>query len=455
MKKIAIALLSFALFFSAVSSAALPTQPDSEYSFLDDPEWRMRFIGSYGFLSGVEPEIRPAELEMLREVIDLMKANPRAAAAMLEQQVGADSSAALDFVLGNLYFQNGDQTKAILHYKDALQKFPDFQRAHKNLGLLRVQSIDYRGALENLSRAIELGDRDGRSYGLMGYCYINLENYVAAEAAYRNAIMQQPDVRDWKLGLARSLLAMEHYKDAAALFGALIEEDPKDANSWMLQANAYLGMDQPLEAAVNLETVRILGDAKSTSLVLLGDIYMNEGMPELAKNAYLSAISREGDAASFETAYRAADLLVRSRSYKQAEEIIASIDKRYAKKLSQDDELKLLTLKAKIARSQGRDSQAAELLTSIVERDGTRGDALLELASYYYGKGDTARAVMLVERAAKLEGFEYQALLDHAQFMVSERDYNQAAKLLRRALDIKHEVRVEQFLARVELALSR
>ena len=46
----------------------------------------------------------------------------------------------------------------------------------------------------------------------MGYCYINLENYLAAEQAYRNAILQQPDTRDWKLGLARSLLAMEQYR---------------------------------------------------------------------------------------------------------------------------------------------------------------------------------------------------------------------------------------------------
>jgi hypothetical protein len=37
--------------------------------------------------------------------------------------------------------------------------------------------------------------------------------------------------------------------------------------------------------------------------------------------------------------------------------------------------------------------------------------------------------------------------------MVSERDYRKAAELLRRALQLKSEPRVEEFLARVEQAI--
>ena len=181
---------------------------------------------------------------------------------------------------------------------------------------------------------------------------------------------------------------------------------------------------------------------------------MNEKMPELAKNAYLAAIDKDGSATQFETAYRAAELLVRSRANADAQQIVASIDERYAGKLTQDQELELLTLKAKLARAQGREQDAAKLLTTIVERDGTRGGALLELAAYYHEQGDSARANLLVERAEKLEGFEYQALLDHAQFLVSERNYTEAAALLRRALEIKYEARVERFLSRVELAAA-
>ncbi|MCG8589597.1 MAG: tetratricopeptide repeat protein, partial [Proteobacteria bacterium] len=393
-------------------------------------------------------------LELLREVIDLMQVNPRAAATMLGQQTGEDSSAALDFILANLDFQNGHLDAAVERYEKALAKFPDFRRAHKNLGLLRVQRGEFKPAVEHLGRAVELGDRDGRNYGLLGYSYINLERHLAAEQAYRNAILQQPETRDWKLGLARALLAMEKYKEAVALFKGLIEERPDAAAAWILQANAYLGLEEPLAAAVNLEAVRMLGKAQTSSLVLLGDIYMNAGMPDFAKSAYLEVIETDAAGAQFTTAYRAADLLTRSRAFGEAGDILQSIEARY-QKLPQDDELKLLTLKAKVARAQGRKREAAKLLESIVERDGTRGDALLELAAYYHEQGNTPKALLLVERAQNLEAFEYQALLDHAQFMVAERDYRRAAELLRGALRLRDEPRVERFLARVEQAIRR
>lgn len=429
--------------------------PWSGANVLDDPVWRAHFLGTYGVLSGAEPEIRATEREILREVIELMKVDTGAAAAMLEGQVTADSSAAVDFILANLQFQNGALESAMKRYEAALAKFPDFRRAHKNLGLLKVQKGDYAGAIVNLSKAIELGDRDGRSYGLLGYCYINAEKYVAAEQAYRNAILQQPDTRDWKLGLARSLLAMQRHKEAAALFGELIAANPEDSAAWMLQANAFLGQDDPMSAAVNLETVRMMGKADTRSLVLLGDIYMSAEMPDLARSAYLEVVERDKERTQFRAAFRAAGLLLRTRAYDDAREILGAIERRYEGKLAANEELELWTLRAKLARAEGKAAEAAKMLESIVARDGTRGDALLELASYQRSAGERERALLLIERAERLESFRYPALLEHAQLLVDEKDYGRAADVLRKALQIKSEPRVEQFLARVEQAARR
>jgi len=444
-----------ALALAAAAPAAAQQKPWTGRSVFDDPEWQARFLGSYGFLSGAEPDIRDDEVEVLRDVIELMKTDRVAAAARLQEEIGDDSSAAIDFVLANLYFQNDQLESAVKYYRSAISKFPDFRRAHKNLGLLLVQRSDFAGALEHISRAIELGDRDGRNYGLMGYAYINQENYLSAEQAYRNAILQDPGTKDWKVGLARCLLAMERYKEAVALFDELIAESPDDSTFWLLQANAYLGLEQPAAAAVNLEAVRMMGKAQHSSLVLLGDIYMTLGIPELAKTAYLEVIEADRGSAQFETAFRAANLLVRTRSFAEAEEILASIDARYAGKLDADEQLEVMTLRAKAARGQGREKEAAKILETIVERDGTRGDALLELAAYYRAQDDTERALFLIERAENLEAFEHPALLTHAQVAVGQRDYAKAAELLRRAQQIKPEPRVERFLAKVEDAAGR
>ena len=381
-----------------------------------------------------------------------MKSNPRTAATVLAQRTGGNSSAALDFILANLRFQNGQTTEAVESYEQALEKFPDFRRAHKNLGLLMVQVNEFDGAVDHLTRAIELGERDGRAYGLLGYCYVNLESYVAAESAYRNAILQQPNSRDWQLGLARALNAQEKYAESAALFSAFLEKHPKDASAWKLQANAFLGLDQPMAAAVNLEAVRMLGEADASTLQLLGDIYMTEGIADLAKEAYLEVIRTDAKGARFETAFRAADLLHRGQADREASQMLSSIDKRYGGKLSADDQLRLMTLKAKVKRSQGDAKGAARLLEQIVERDGTRGEALLELARYHRDQGNDQRALLLLERAQKLEAFEYTAIVERAQFYVGRRDYDRAAGLLRQALRIKREPRIERFLARVESA---
>ena len=233
---------------------------------LEDPQWRDHFLGSYGFLADVESQPTAGELEVLREVLEVMKVNPEAAAATLQAQVGDNSSASLDFVLANLQFQSGQLDAAMANYERALGKHPDFLRAHKNLGLLRVQKgDDWPKAAEHLSRAVELGDRDGRSYGLLGFSHLNLGNHLAAEQAYRNAVLAEPDVRDWKLGLARALVATEKHDEAVAIFDMLIGEDPNDATAWLLQANAYLGLDRPDAAAVNLEAVRMMGKAGTSS----------------------------------------------------------------------------------------------------------------------------------------------------------------------------------------------
>jgi Tfp pilus assembly protein PilF len=221
----------------------------------------------------------------------------------------------------------------------------------------------------------------------------------------------------------------------------------------MLQANAYLGLEQPMAAAVNLEAVRMMGKAQTSSLVLLGDIYMNAGMSELAKSAYLEVIRNDAKGAQLETALRAVDLLLRTHADADAEELIGSIQTQYAKKLDTDDELRLLTLKARLARAQGKGAQAAELLESIVRRDGTRGDALLELATYYGDHGQREKAILLVKRAAKVEGFEQKALVANAQMMVSERKYAEAAELLHQAQENKYEPRIARYLSHVEQAI--
>lgn len=439
------------LLAAGLAAGSLTAQSDISNQLWSDPTFVKEFLGSYGFLAGAEPQISNEEKEALRNLIDLIKASPKAAIQALEPQITKSSSAAFDFILANLYFQDGNLAKAEQYYGNAVVKHPDFRRAYKNLGLVQVQKGDFDKAIKTISKAMELGEVDGRSYGLLGYGYLTQERYYPAETAYRQAILMQPDVTDWKVGLARCLLETERYADAIALFDTLLLDHPDKADYWLLQGNAYLGKGDSLAAAKNLEVVRRMGAADLGTLTLLGDIYMNNQAPDLALDAYLAA-AEKATAQDSKPLLRAAELLARTGSYDQSKTMIGRIRAKLGDALAEADELQLLTTEAKIARAEGDDEAAARLLNQIVERDALNGDALIELANYYADQGDMAKAINRFEQAEKIEAFEREALVAHAQARVRNGQYKEALPLLRRALQLKPDSNLEDYATRVERA---
>lgn len=441
--------LGLALNATSLHAQRSATNPGAE--LWKDPEFVKTFIGSYAFLIGYEPKISDEEKEALRALIDLIKASPQAAIAQLRPQVKASSSAAFDFILANLYFQEGNLKEAEQFYKTAVKKYPNFRRAYKNLGLVQVQGGNFKDAIPSIAKALELGEVDGRAYGLLAYGYLTEGKYYPAEAAYRQAILIQPDQKDWKIGLARCLLETERYNEAISLFDTLLQDEPDNSDFWLLQSNAFIGNEQSLRAAQNLEVVRRMGKAELSTLTLLGDIYMNNTIPDLALNAYLSAVEM-AQPQDVDALLRATNILTRSTNFEQAANLIKDIRKNNALTLSPKQDLELLNQEAKIARAEGNDDAAVVILNKIVERDALNGEAIIELANYYADKDMLPEAINRYEQAAKINAFERQALIAHGQTLVRNAKYRDALPLLKRALQLKAEPNLEDYTARVERA---
>lgn len=420
----------------------------------NDPQFQKEFTASYGTLAGYEPTLSEEDKSTLRTLIKIIKARPEQAIKQLSEQIKEDDSAAFDFILANLYFQEGDLINAEKFYLQAIKKYPAFRRAYKNLGFVNIQSGDYVSAINSISKSMELGDVDGRAYGLLAYSYLTQENYYPAEAAYRQAILMQPEVVDWKLGLARCLLEMGQYSDAVAIFETLIKNDPNNTDYWVLQSNAYLGLDESLKAARNLEVVQRLNKADIQTLSLLGDIYMNNEMPDLALNAYLLAAELAQDE-DLDLLIKSAKVLTLTVNYEQAETIIGKIRNDFSDKIDEADDLELLTYEAKIARAKGQDDLAASLLIQIIERDLLNGEAIIELAKYYADQGKLPEAITRFEQAQKIRKYERPALVAHAQILVNNKRYDEALPLLNRALRIESDRNLKDYKDRVERAARK
>jgi len=429
----------------------VPVPEDHELAGIwNDPGFTKRLLGSYGFAPDVEPRLKPEEyMSYTNSVVPLLGADQARAMRELEALIQPDSSAVFEFTLGNLYFQDGDFTNAVRYFDQATAKWPSYRRAWQSMGFALARDGKYAEAIEPLSRAIALGGADSKAYGLLGFSYMNADLYVSAEAAYRQAMLLEPENADYKLGIVKCMVAQQNYTAALALLEELLRQHPDREQLWTLQANVLLQTERSAEAAVNFEILRRMDKASPESLALLGDIYMTREATELALQAYLEAIKKDGGS-NIKRSLRAADIMVSRGAWDEALALFAEIRRVSGDRLQGADEMKLLKLESKVAMATGAGEDAIRTLEQIVEMNPLDGEALLLAGDYYSRNGDRERAQLRYGTASKIEGYEADALVKLAQMQVQAGRYPDAMDLLRKAQKIKPRDNVQRYLDAIE-----
>jgi tetratricopeptide (TPR) repeat protein len=416
----------------------------------NDPAFSKDFMGSYGIHPEVEPKLPESQVPTMQTVQKMMGQDMKATAAELESVITPDMSAMFDFVLGNIYFQEGQLDKAAKWFQSAVDKFPKFRRAHKNLGLAYAKKGDLAKSIKPLTRYIELGGNDAITYGLLGTALMAQEDYVSAETAFRSALMFSPHAVDYKVALIKCLFQQKKFAEVASLTQGLIEASPDRPDFWLLQANAYLGQNLPAKAAENLEILDRLGKAPADALFLLGDIYANQGSLSLAANAYVRAIRTPGETNSKNVLQRAKKILAQGGNDPTREVLAALREKNGFDKLDAEHKKELLKLESRIALSEGAGEEAAKVLENIVQMDPLDGDALMLLGQHCGRSGEVEKACFYYERAAQIPAFEADAKTRHAQLLVGQSRLEEAIPLLRRAQELKPRESVGEYMVKVE-----
>lgn len=426
-----------------------------DLSIWDEELFQKQFLGSYGVNAEIEPRVTVVEQEQMQKVMDILSEDDDMEKAMkqLMKVTKKSSSAIFDFTIGNFYFQQDKLEEALVGYDQAIAKFPSFRRAYKNAGLIHVRNGDFKKALPFLTKTIELGGHTSIAYGLLGFSYGSTENHLCAESAYRQAILLDSETIDWQLGLARSFFKQQKFGDAVSLCNTLIKKKPTHGDFWLLQANAYLGLKQPMRAAENYEYVNALGKATSASMTMLADIYINESRWDMAADAYLRAFELDPNADPAKP-LRAAKVLAARGSLEQSKRVLHRVAEKKST-LDQKDLKELLKLQARVAVAEGGGEGVVKILEEVVEVDPLDGEALILLAQHY-GRNVPEKAVFYYERAANIEKHEAEAKLRHGQLLVGQSKYQDALPLLRRAYELKPRSDIEDYLKQVErIAKSR
>lgn len=465
----------FALGMSSLSAEPLKVSP----GLFQTPEFKQRFVGSYGFLPAVEPKVDQEEAGVIAELSEILsqgrfkEAETHLLNFIQERKNPVDGSgeskdvsAALIFTLGNLYYQNGRVADGEQAYQIAIKRFPDYRRAHKNLALLYARSDRLQEALPHLMKAIDLGESDHLTFGLLGHAMLSEDKAMAAEAAFRQAYLLKPDEKDWKIGLAQALLAKEAWEQAAALMQTLIDESPDDPAMWMQQANCFIQMDEVMRAAENYEILRLKGLADESALNQLGDIYANQEQPLLALGAYLSAM-KMSEVVKVERSLKAAKYLLQLEAPREAARLMSELRELAGESMSKDEQITALLIESDIAAVDQKLDEASAFLGRALELSPADGSARVKLGQILVeraGEVDSeaeieslkadARTQFLLAGDDRDQDVAYQANLKFAQLLVKDQQYMKALPKLEEAVRLKSGSKqsIEQYLRRVQRA---
>jgi tetratricopeptide (TPR) repeat protein len=477
MNRHVILLKSILVTFITTSSALADDFTNAIKAQMQSPSFAKEFVGSYGILSDIEPQVSDAEQKVLTRLQVLFSeskfkdAENLLIAFIKETENPTDPartpgviSPAMVFVLGNLYFQSERMDEAKRAFDEAIKRFPRFRRAYTNLGYLYISQNKIDDALKSFQKSVTLGDNSPRVMGMLGYCYLSKQNPLAAENAYRQAYLTDPESRDWKLGMAQALLLQDKNAEAASMFGILIKENQQDKQLWMRQTAAYLAMDRKDEAILNLETLRLMKLADESNLTLLGNLYMDQGQANLALTAYSEAIALS-KTLNLAQALKSARIL---NDYGFPDDATTLINKirTSGSTLSPEERVQLELTDVKVARSLNQTERVGQLLAGLLANSPTNTEVLLEMAKHYdllsRDEVDEEKKRKLSNEAkthyllaAGAESTAYQANLSYGQMLVRESRTLDALPYLEKALSLKKSESLDQYVSRVRRAADR
>ncbi len=432
-----------------------------------DPLWqsdlfRKTVTGSFGIDSRIEPRITVDEEFYLDASAKKMEIKDRDGAIKVLRDCSLlAESPILLFSLATFEFEAGELELAVVNLNKALTKFPNFRDAHRNLAIILVQQEEYKGAVEHLVRAIELGSRESISMGLLGYCHAVQNHHQAALDAYRLASLTQPAQRQWKKGEAHALQTLSRSQQAVSIFQQLIDEKPDELNLWLAQADNWIALKRPIDAIVNLELAHRANELTADAILSLGHLYLQNGLPELALQRYQLAMAQNAAPVSLNRAIEALELLANTAEWEKAVILSKQIRdtgifpaKTGEEKIDSKVFSRFYRMQALIELEVGNAKEGERLIAEWLSKEPLDGLALILLARFKEQGDAREEAEMLLERAELLPEYAAAAHRAHGKLLVNTRDYDRALKHLEQSQTLEPSATLADYVRAVKELLD-
>ena len=399
----------------------------------------------------LEPTVTEKEAKLLENAVTLATTtNTAQAIALLDTKARPKASAALDFAIGNFYFQSENYKAATEAYRHAITKLPTFRNARRNLGRVHLLMGQEKEAIHVYQALVEEGLGDADTLLLLGHGLIGQSHYVSAENAYRQLLLLKPTSLDAQQGLVKCLLQQERYREARSLLKNILSTTPTHAELWSLLANVNMALDNMDNAICALETARRLELIDGAMLSRLGDLYLNRHQPTEAITHYEAAL-----AAGWNQPHhllRAVEGFIQLGDAPEAKRMLERMGPPSAETELTEEWLRL---NAELAALEGRYTVAIEQYRKLISQNPLHGHALLKLGDLLMQAGDPGGAELAYERAGRLEGMRAEALVRRAQLAVQRNQFTQAVTLLEGAQALTPQDHVARYLKQVRRLVTQ
>jgi len=391
------------------------------------------------------PTVSRREADLITRAHALAETDLPAAIRLIEEQDDGNLNAALDFTLGNYHVQQDNYAAAEARFEQALDKFPAFLEARRNLGRVLLFADRADDAATHFRILALRPDADAEDFLLLGHADFMADRPVSAGTAYRQALLRNPVLDEAARGLVKALIRQSRYAEAAALCRELLARLPADAELWSLRANALLADDRTADTIRALETAERLDALDDLHRLLLADLYINADQPADALRLYRRALHADSPP---EAGLRAARGFLMLGDTDRAREVIDGPALR-DRELEATERRALLRLQAEIALLDDRTDEAHAHLQELLADDPLDGEALLLAARVETALGNVEAAAMAYERAARIPETRLAALRAHAQLEAGQAHYREAGRLLEAAQTLEPHPAVARYLEQV------
>eukprot|EP00112_Aurelia_sp_Birch-Aquarium-sp1_P005490 Seg16229.1 transcript_id=Seg16229.1/GoldUCD/mRNA.D3Y31 product="putative UDP-N-acetylglucosamine-peptide N-acetylglucosaminyltransferase SEC" protein_id=Seg16229.1/GoldUCD/D3Y31 len=408
-------------------------------------EFLKAFNGSYRTLGQLEPYMQGEERALSISIQEMMaKGQRKEALAKLNASPLSKTSAKAMFDMGNLNFELGEIEKAIEHYLNAIKKFPNFLRAHENLGIAYVRDGEVEKAFPSLTKALELGSKSSRVKGWLGYCYLNKGNYTSALQSLKSAQLLEPKSTEWKYQSAFCYKALGDFEKAVSLFKEVIKTDPDNADYVRQLADTYQRAGEYTEAIIQLEFLRRGSKLTFDDQLLLGLLHLSDGNKDLGVSL-IRVVLKDEKMKDVDIGIRAANSMIQIRDLELAKEFYNLIKTEWIT-ADNDRIYKRMGARLSILRKE-RVADAVKTLKGLIKTDPLDADSLYLLASVELTEGKKELAILHFDQAFKGEGeFKMKALEQKAATLFSLERYDEAIKALELYLKVEQSTSIKEKL---------